>query len=89
MPVPTVGDQKKVVNVVNAVIVSVPPSQIGFEIQYMTALTEAMGRPRASFVQMYAPPSSRKVEPSSAVSMAYGRKKNTPRKISQRNAWAP
>src|ERR671937_407927 len=52
--------------VVTAVIVSVPPSQIGFESQYRTALTAAANRPNASFVQMYAPPSSWKAEPSSA-----------------------
>src|ERR1700704_4693696 len=56
---------KNASKVVTAVIVSVPPSQIGFDSQYSTALIAAGKRPNASFVQMYAPPSSWKAEPSS------------------------
>ena len=48
-----------------------------------------MNRPSASFVQMYGPPSSVKVEPSSDVSSAYGMKKTGTRKISQVNPCAP
>ena len=65
-----VSGMKKSPNVVTARIVSEPPSQIGFESQYRTALIEATKRPKASLTQMYAPPSSGKVEPSSAASSA-------------------
>src|SRR3954447_6744329 len=47
-----VSGVKKSPNVVTARIVSEPPSQIGFESQYRTALIEATKRPKASFVQM-------------------------------------
>ncbi len=40
-------------------------------------------------VQTYWPPSSVNVEPSSAVSRAYGTKKKMPRNASQVKAWAP
>src|SRR3954454_10470082 len=65
-----VRSTKKSLNTVTARIVSVPPSQIGFDSQYSTALIEAKKRPKASLTQMYAPPSSWNVEPSSAVSSA-------------------
>ena len=39
-------------NVVTARIVSVPPSQIGFDSQYRTELIDAAKRPNASLVQM-------------------------------------
>ena len=61
---------KKSLNVVTARIVSEPPSQIGFDSQYRTASMAATNRPKASLTQMYAPPSSRNVEPSSAASSA-------------------
>src|SRR4051794_13995204 len=80
---------KKSLNVVTARIVSVPPSQIGFESQYRTELIAAVKRPNASLTQMYAPPSSVNDEPSSDASSAYGMKKKTPRNTSQVNACAP
>ena len=55
-----VSGVKKSPNVVTARIVSVPPSQIGFESQYRTELIEAVKRPNASLTQMYAPPSAGK-----------------------------
>src|SRR3954454_4633261 len=42
--------QKKVWNVVYAVIARTPPIQTGFESQYMTVFTQATSRPNASFV---------------------------------------
>src|SRR3954468_10646687 len=51
LPAPCSG-VKNVPNVVTAVIVSVPPSQIGFESQYRTEFTEAAKRPKASLTQM-------------------------------------
>src|SRR4051794_4014529 len=65
-----VSGVKKSPNVVTARIVSEPPSQIGFDSQYRTALIAAVKRPNASLVQTYAPPSSWKLDPSSAVSSA-------------------
>ena len=55
----------------------------------MIAFTPLTNRPRASFVQMYGPPSSVKAEPSSAVRNAYGMKKASPRNISHVNPCAP
>ena len=54
-------------NPVIAVSVRMPPIQIGFEIQYRTALMAPQNRPRAMRVQMYGPPSSVNVEPSSEI----------------------
>src|SRR5919107_1785778 len=42
-------------NVATAVMVRVPPSQIGFESQYRTELIAAVKRPNASFVHTYVP----------------------------------
>src|SRR3954467_8232013 len=44
--------KKKSLNVVTAVMVSAPPSQIGFESQYRTDCTAATKRPNASLTQM-------------------------------------
>src|SRR6478609_2777467 len=51
LPAPLSG-VKNSLNVATAVIVSEPPSQIGFDSQYRTAPTEAMKRPNASLTQM-------------------------------------
>src|SRR5919206_1630411 len=51
LPAPCSG-VKKSPNVVTARIVSDPPSQIGLDSQYRTALTDAVKRPNASLVQM-------------------------------------
>ena len=53
------------------------------------ALIAAVRRPNAIRVQMYAPPSSVNAAPSSAVSRAYGTKKNTAKNSNQRKPWAP
>jgi hypothetical protein len=47
-----VSGVKKSLNVVTARIVSVPPSQIGFESQYRIELMAAVKRPNASLTQM-------------------------------------
>src|ERR671939_1841874 len=50
LPAPCSG-VKKSPSVVTARMVSDPPSQIGFDSQYRTALTDAVKRPNASLVQ--------------------------------------
>ena len=72
-----------------AVIVRVPPSQIGFESQLGTWLSAATNLPKAILVQVYGAPSSVKLEPSSAVSRPYGRKKKMPMNSIQVNPCAP
>src|SRR3954462_5841092 len=51
LPAPCSG-VKKSPNVVTARMVSEPPSQMGFDSQYRTALIAAAKRPKASLVQM-------------------------------------
>ena len=57
-------------NVVTARMVSVPPSQIGFDSQYRTELIEAGEAPERELDPDVEPPSSAKEEPSSAASSA-------------------
>src|ERR1700730_950572 len=77
------------VNAANAVIVRLPPSQIGFESQLGTWLRAATNLPNAILVHVYGAPSSVKADPSSAVSRPYGRKKKRAMKIIHVNPWAP
>src|SRR2546430_1392082 len=73
----------------NDAIGSVPPIDIGFDIEYITTLSAATNRPNAMRDHMYGPPSSVKVDRSSAVSNAYGMKNAMARNASQVNACAP
>ena len=59
------------------VAVSVPPSHIGFDSQYKTAVTAPAARPKDMRAHSYGPPSTGKAEPSSATSIPYGIRKST------------
>jgi hypothetical protein len=80
---------KNVATTVAASAASVPPSQTGLVTQYRKLLTAPMRWPNAIRGQMYGPPSSGKVDPSSATMSADGRKKRTASTMSQVNAWPP
>jgi hypothetical protein len=55
----------------------------------MTELTAASGRPKASRVHTYGPPSCGNAEPSSTINNAYGSRKKIPRNTRQVNPCAP
>ena len=59
----------KSLSVAIAVAASVPPIQIGFVSQYITAVTEPTSRPKDIFTHSYGPPSTGKADPSSATSI--------------------
>ncbi len=71
------------------VAVSVPPTQIGLDSQYSTAVMAPAPLPNASLAHSYGPPSTGNVDPSSAVSIPYGIRKMISEITSQVMAWAP
>src|SRR5215469_5914972 len=79
----------KVLMVAIVVAASVPPTQIGLDSQYSTAVIDPASRPNDIFTHSYGPPSTGKAEPSSATSIPYGIRNTTSEMSSQVIAWAP
>ena len=88
-PVPSGLCRMKLSRAAIVVAVSVPPTQIGFDSQYKTAVTAPAARPKDIRAHSYGPPSTGKAEPSSAISIPYGIRKSTSETASQVTACAP